>query len=420
MTTRTSTSHLTFRSPYWVKFRIVCIRRLFVTMNDVNAVLEQLIRTGNIKGVTSSVLFSIIRDAHKDFGSNPVLLDLNPPITICGDIHGQFDDLLEIFNKIGQPGQQLPSTKYLFLGDYVDRGTKSVETITLLFCYRLKFKRNFFLLRGNHETSCINAIYGFRKELNKKFGLVGEKLWENFNMAFSQMPITALVGGRILCMHGGISPHLKNLKELRQIKRGWKDPKESGNIAIDLLWSDPDTNIKGWQSSSRGCSFVFGNDVLISFCRKHDIDLIVRGHEVVQDGYRMHPTKQLITIFSAPNYCGQFNNAGAVMQINPELGCSFTQFHSKEKATPIVINNIFDERIIQQVENPPPGTRPLVIAPSRVGESATVVFLPIAAANSPTINQPLPAQESPAASRPKSEKSQKGSKLATKSTGGNK
>jgi len=138
-------------------------------------------------------------------------LDLNPPITICGDIHGQFDDLLEIFNKIGQPGQQLPSTKYLFLGgkkslifsrknlyfaDYVDRGTKSVETITLLFCYRLKFKRNFFLLRGNHETSCINAIYGFRKELNKKFGLVGEKLWENFNMAFSQMPITALVGGR--------------------------------------------------------------------------------------------------------------------------------------------------------------------------------------------------------------------------------
>nr|CAD2199029.1 unnamed protein product [Meloidogyne enterolobii] len=244
---------------------------------DVDGLLNHLMCTRDIVGVNPAVINKIINQALKVFASQPVMLELNPPITICGDIHGQYNDLIEMFNKIGQPGKQLPSTKYLFLGDYVDRGSKSIETIILLFCYKIKFPKNFYLLRGNHETSSINAVYGFKKEISKKFGNSYEKLWDTFNNAFAQMPITALVGGekllffrynfnsftgRILCMHGGISQHLGLLRDLKKLKRGWKDPKDSGPLATDLLWADPDAKDKGWRPSPRGISFTFGNDVL--------------------------------------------------------------------------------------------------------------------------------------------------------------
>ncbi|CAK5084027.1 unnamed protein product [Meloidogyne enterolobii] len=251
--------------------------------------------------VDASVLFEVCRQAQQVFESQPVLLELNPPVVVCGDIHGQYVDLLRIFHQLGYP----PTANYLFLGDYVDRGTKNLETIALLFCYKIKYPRNFFLLRGNHETAAVNAVYGFRQEIQRRFGRNEHgPLWRMFNEAFSQMPVTAIIGGRILCMHGGLSPHLETRKQLRKIPRGWHDPGEN-RLALDLLWSDPDPTIRGWRPSPRGCSYLFGNDVLLDSCRQLDIDLIVRAHQVVQDGYEINPTQRLITVFSAPNYCGE-------------------------------------------------------------------------------------------------------------------
>ncbi|KAL7076565.1 hypothetical protein ACQ4LE_004310 [Meloidogyne hapla] len=126
-------------------------------------------------------------------------------------------------------------------------------------------------------------------------------------------------------MHGGLSPALTERDQLRLIKRGWQDP-QGVNIAMDLLWSDPEPGIKGWKASPRGCSYLFGDDVLADACRKLDVDVIVRAHQVVQDGYEIHPTQKLVTVFSAPNYCGEFNNAGAAMHVDVKLGCSFSQF----------------------------------------------------------------------------------------------
>ncbi|CAK5075139.1 unnamed protein product [Meloidogyne enterolobii] len=291
--------------------------------------------------VDASVLFEVCRQAQQVFESQPVLLELNPPVVVCGDIHGQYVDLLRIFHQLGYP----PTANYLFLGDYVDRGTKNLETIALLFCYKIKYPRNFFLLRGNHETAAVNAVYGFRQEIQRRFGRNEHgPLWRMFNEAFSQMPVTAIIGGeeinfqtcqrkfsflgRILCMHGGLSPHLETRKQLRKIPRGWHDPGEN-RLALDLLWSDPDPTIRGWRPSPRGCSYLFGNDVLLDSCRQLDIDLIVRAHQVVQDGYEINPTQRLITVFSAPNYCGEFDNAGAVMYVDQRLGCSFVQFRPK-------------------------------------------------------------------------------------------
>uniref|UniRef100_A0A915LZ98 Serine/threonine-protein phosphatase n=1 Tax=Meloidogyne javanica TaxID=6303 RepID=A0A915LZ98_MELJA len=241
--------------------------------------------------VDASVLFEVCRQAQQVFESQPVLLELNPPVVVCGDIHGQYVDLLRIFHQLGYP----PTANYLFLGDYVDRGTKNLETIALLFCYKIKYPRNFFLLRGNHETAAVNAVYGFRQEIQRRFGRNEHgPLWRMFNEAFSQMPVTAIIGGE----------EINFQKQLRKIPRGWHDPGEN-RLALDLLWSDPDPTIRGWRPSPRGCSYLFGNDVLLDSCRQLDIDLIVRAHQVVQDGYEINPTQRLITVFSAPNYCGE-------------------------------------------------------------------------------------------------------------------
>ena len=163
------------------------------------------------------MLAEVCRMAQQVFESQPVLLELNPPVVVCGDIHGQYVDLLRIFHQLGYP----PTANYLFLGgtkemivfsknenpffaDYVDRGTKNLETIALLFCYKIKYPRNFFLLRGNHETAVVNAVYGFRQEIQRRFGRhVQVPLWRVFNEAFSHMPITAIIGGRqSFCTNG--------------------------------------------------------------------------------------------------------------------------------------------------------------------------------------------------------------------------
>jgi len=248
------------------------------------------------------------------FIQQPILLELEAPIKIVGDVHGQYYDLLRLFEYGGFP----PEANYLFLGDYVDRGKQSLETVCLLLAYKVKFPENFFLLRGNHECASINRIYGFYDECKRRYSI---KLWKTFTDCFNTLPVSAVVDEKILCMHGGLSPELKSFDQVRRIMRPTDVP-DSG-LLCDLLWSDPDRDISGWGENDRGVSYTFGVDVVTKFLNKHDLDLICRAHQVVEDGYEFFARRQLVTLFSAPNYCGEFDNAGAMMSVDDTLMCSF-------------------------------------------------------------------------------------------------
>ncbi|KAL5068332.1 hypothetical protein RYX36_019219, partial [Vicia faba] len=261
------------------------------------------------------------------FLNQPNLLKLEAPIKICGDVHGQYPDLLRLFEYGGLP----PRSNYLFLGDYVDRGKQSLETICLLLAYKIKYPRNFFLLRGNHECASINRVYGFYDECKRRYNV---KLWKTFTDCFNCLPVAALIDEKIICMHGGLSPELNNLNQIKNLQRPCEVP-ESG-LLCDLLWSDPSSDVQGWGESERGVSYTFGTDRVREFLQKHDLDLICRAHQVVEDGYEFFANRQLVTIFSAPNYCGEFDNAGAMMSVNETLMCSFQilkPFDKKPKFT---------------------------------------------------------------------------------------
>jgi len=246
--------------------------------------------------------------------SQPMLLELEAPLKICGDVHGQYSDLLRLFEYGGFP----PQANYLFLGDYVDRGKQSLEVICLLLCYKIQYPNNFFILRGNHEAAGINRIYGFYDECKRRYSI---KLWKIFSDVFNCMPVSALVDEKILCMHGGLSPELESLQQIADLSRPCDVP--DVGLMCDLLWSDPDTSVNGWGENDRGVSFVFGADVVCEFLEKHDLDLLVRAHQVVEDGYEFFAGRRLVTLFSAPNYCGEFDNAGGLISVDENLKCSF-------------------------------------------------------------------------------------------------
>ena len=246
--------------------------------------------------------------------SQPIFLELESPITVCGDIHGQYPDLLKLFEIGGFP----PNTNYIFMGDYVDRGKQSMECICLLLCYKIKYDENFFLLRGNHECGSINRIYNV-------------KLWKNFVDLFNCLPIAASIDDKIFIVHGGLSPELKLIENLNKIMRPTDVPEEG--LICDLLWSDPEDNNTGWGENDRGVSCTFNEKVLKNFLEKNDLDLLCRAHQVVEDGYEFFGNRQLVTVFSAPNYCGEFDNNGAIMDVDEELMCSFKVIKSETKTS---------------------------------------------------------------------------------------
>lgn len=267
--------------------------------------------------LTEAEVVFLVMETRKLFMSQPMLVEIEAPVKMCGDIHGQYHDLLRLFDLGGYP----PESNYIFLGDYVDRGEQSIETVCLLMAYKLRFPENFFMLRGNHESSSINRIYGFFDECKRRFSV---KLWKLFTDTFNCMPVAGLVSERIFCMHGGLSPELKSLEQVRCILRPTDVP-DSGLIC-DLLWSDPgESDLRGWGENDRGVSWTFGEDVVDEVVKAFDLDLICRAHQVVDEGYQFFAKRKLITVFSAPNYCGEFNNAGGFLVVDPNLRCSVIQ-----------------------------------------------------------------------------------------------
>jgi len=264
------------------------------------------------------------------FMSEAALLEIDAPMNIVGDIHGQYFDLLRAFELAGAPDGV--NTRYIFLGDYVDRGSHSLEVILLLFCYKIKYRNGFYLLRGNHECGTINRIYGFFDECKRRFSSDGIRLWKTFTDVFNYLPVAAIIDEKIFCMHGGISPQIMkrgSLQQIANIKRPTDVPDRG--LLCDLLWADPDRFIDTWGPNDRGVSYTFGAAVLHQFLSIHEIDLICRAHQVVEDGYEFFGARTLVTLFSAPNYCNEFDNAGAIMKVDGSLLCSFSVIKPNSK-----------------------------------------------------------------------------------------
>ena len=285
---------------------------------DVDKIIETLLSVrGNKPGkqvdLKDEEIRFLIDKSQAIIREQKMLVELEAPLHVCGDIHGQYYDLLRIFEHCGYPGEY----NYLFLGDYVDRGKQSLETICLLLCYKIKYPEKVTLLRGNHESSVTNRIYGFYDECKRRYNV---KLWKSFTELFNYLPVAAIIDDKILCMHGGLSPDLKSIQNIQDISRPTDIP-DTG-LLCDLLWSDPDKDAVDYDENDRGVSVIFGEKVVTDFNKKNDLDLIIRAHQVVDDGYEFFANRQLITIFSAPNYCGEFDNSAGIMIIDDSLTCS--------------------------------------------------------------------------------------------------
>jgi len=247
--------------------------------------------------------------------SQPFLLKLKAPIKVYGDIHGQYENLLDLFKLFNNDVKDS-----LFLGDYVDRGKNSIECISLLLAYKILYPQNFFLLRGNHETVSVNKNYGFFDEVKLRYSV---KLYKSFSELFNCLPVAAIIDQKIFCCHGGLPRQENFLQTLEKTIRP-HEVQDQGPIC-DLLWADPHDypeKVLGFSSNDRGISHTFGGQVLQNFLKKNDFELFVRGHQVCEDGYQFFYKNIGLTIFSAVNYCGDYDNAGAVLMIDQDLLCS--------------------------------------------------------------------------------------------------
>ncbi|KAJ0602979.1 putative protein-serine/threonine phosphatase [Helianthus annuus] len=258
------------------------------------------------------------------FSSEPSVLQLRAPIKIFGDLHGQFGDLMRLFDEYGSPSTagDIAYIDYLFLGDYVDRGQHSLETISLLLALKVEYPHNVHLIRGNHEAADINALFGFRIECIERMGeRDGIWVWHRINRLFNWLPLAALIEKKIICMHGGIGRSINHIEQIENLQR--PITMEAGSIVLmDLLWSDPTENdsVEGLRPNARGPGLVtFGPDRVMEFCNNNDLQLIVRAHECVMDGFERFAQGHLITLFSATNYCGTANNAGAILVLGRDL-----------------------------------------------------------------------------------------------------
>ncbi|KCV68080.1 serine/threonine-protein phosphatase 2A catalytic subunit B [Fonticula alba] len=248
----------------------------------------------------------------------PNVVHISAPVTVVGDVHGQFYDVLEIFKV----GGKCPDTNYLFLGDFVDRGHHSVETITLLMCLKLRYPDRITLIRGNHESRSITQMYGFYTECLAKYGTA--QVWTYFTDMFDFLSIAALIDDRIFCVHGGIGPTVQTVDAIRAIDR-FKDIPTDGPLA-DIMWSDPDPVKEDFSVSQRGAGFTFGKRVVNRFCDVNAVDHILRAHQLCMEGYQILFDDRLTTVWSAPNYCYRCGNKASILEVGENLERNFNIF----------------------------------------------------------------------------------------------
>lgn len=248
----------------------------------------------------------------------PSIVDVSVPIdgrlVVCGDTHGQFADLRAIFRVHGWPSEK---NLYLFNGDFVDRGPNGAEVFLSLFALKLVFPKYLFLNRGNHEARRLNERYGFEREILEKFDA---EFFDAVQDTFKMLPLGHVVERQVLVVHGGLSgEHNVTLDELRSIdrmasRRGHTEKSREDILMEALLWSDP-RPIVGVQDSHRGAGVEFGSDVTHDFLERNKLRLLIRSHEMMEEGYQCMHADKLITVFSASYYCGKNENFGAVIHL---------------------------------------------------------------------------------------------------------
>lgn len=323
-------------------------RRMATPQNDLSNPTKKFMRQRSPQGLHKKIISTLLRPrnwkapanrkffldsyevgelcyaAEQIFMQEPTVLQLKAPIKVFGDLHGQFGDLMRLFDEYGFPSTagDITYIDYLFLGDYVDRGQHSLETITLLLALKIEYPENVHVIRGNHEAADINALFGFRIECIERMGENdGIWAWTRFNQLFNYLPLAALIEKKIICMHGGIGRSIHSVEQIEKIER--PITMDAGSIVLmDLLWSDPTENdsVEGLRPNARGPGLVtFGPDRVTDFCKKNRLQLIIRAHECVMDGFERFAQGQLITLFSATNYCGTANNAGAILVVGRGL-----------------------------------------------------------------------------------------------------
>lgn len=317
--------------------RTSCLSREGNNKEDFSSLVRQLMEK---RIPVKEVIFQIITAATIVLSREPNCLYLEDPIAIIGDLHGQFDDLLYILNLL----EHEKNMRILFLGDYVDRGTNSLEVMLTLLALKVTHPDRIFLLRGNHETRYATQIYGFRQELIER--LVGEDVYQSFMHVFDMLPLAAVVNKNFFCVHGGISPHLTKIEHLQFLERKSEPPTGRGLVS-DLLWSDPNVNFfannANWEfNQERKCSYLYGIQQVQNFLNTNNLWTIFRAHQPVEQGFQElkcagSAFPQVCTIFSAPAYYGGQNLAAFVVMKNNQW--SYHQFSQSRVPRCLVIKS---------------------------------------------------------------------------------
>jgi serine/threonine-protein phosphatase 4 catalytic subunit len=286
------------------------------TSSDLDRQIEMLRRCEYIK---ESEVKALCQKAREILVEESNVQRVDAPVTICGDIHGQFYDLKELFKV----GGDVPDTNYLFMGDFVDRGFYSVETFLLLLALKVRYPDRITLIRGNHESRQITQVYGFYDECLRKYGSVN--VWRYCTEIFDYLSLSAIIDDRIFCVHGGLSPSINSLDQVRVIDRKQEVPHDGA--MCDLMWSDPE-DIDGWGLSPRGAGYLFGADVVTQFNHENKVDLIARAHQLVMEGYKHMFNETLVTVWSAPNYCYRCGNVAAILELDEHLNKNYKIFEA--------------------------------------------------------------------------------------------
>eukprot|EP00053_Salpingoeca_punica_P007718 m.70381 g.70381 ORF g.70381 m.70381 type:complete len:310 (+) comp14292_c0_seq1:197-1126(+) len=294
-----------------------------VTTGDLDRFIETLRQCQLISEMDVKMLCNKAREILLEESN---VQQVSAPVIICGDVHGQHFDLMELFRV----GGNVPDCNYMFMGDFVDRGFFSVETFLLLLALKVRHPNRITLLRGNHESRQITQVYGFYDECLRKYG--SANVWEYCTEVFDYLTLSALVDGQVFCVHGGLSPSINSLDQIRTIDRRVEVPHDGP--MCDLLWSDPD-EVDGWGVSPRGAGYLFGHDVVNQFNHVNNTSLLARAHQLVMEGYKWHFNEKAVTVWSAPNYCYRCGNVAAILKVSENMQREFSIF----QAAPTELND---------------------------------------------------------------------------------